>query len=414
MMNELYEAAMKCTKCGFCQSTCTTYMTTRDESYAARGRVQLVRALTEGKIDRSQYYEDYINTCLTCHQCDVACPSGVKGDEIVLMARRELYDKKGFPLIKKVPLQYVLPYRGRKNLAFGSLRTMKSFLPSSFKGIDIKGMPVAGKSFVESTKETHKAEGETKYRVALFVGCMTDYTLHGVAESAIKVLNENGVEVVVPKEQDCCGTPMYTYGDVETARTVATKSLDAINKLNVDYILTLCGSCGGALKKYNESIFKDSPKEYDAEKFSDKVMDLAEFMVDKLELDFKKAGDTPIKVTYHDSCHLARGMGVAKQPREILKNIPGIEYVEMKQADQCCGAAGLFQGTYPELANEITKAKIENIENTGADYVAVECPACLHRIQGGINLNNGSQKVAHISEIVDAAFQKLGKVKLAR
>lgn len=416
LMNELYEEVMKCTKCGFCQCKCITYLTTRDESYVARGRVQLVRALLEGKIDRSEYYKEYIDTCTTCRQCDPACPSGVKGDKVVLMARQDLYNKEGFKgIMKKVPLHYVLPSRGRKNRAFGALRMMKSFLPSSYKGVDVKGMPVASKPFVESTKEVHKPEGEPKYRVALFVGCFTDYTLPKVAEATVRFLQNNGVEVIVPKAQDCCGMPMFTYGDLETARNVASKTVDAVNKLDVDYVITICGSCGGNLKdNLTEFTFKGTSQEEDAKKFSEKVIDINEFLVDKLEIDYNQYGEMPIKVTYHDSCHLARGMGVTSQPRQILKNLPGVEYIEMKDADQCCGAAGLFQGSHPELANDITTAKITNAKNTGADYIAVDCPACLHRIQGAINLDKGTQKVAHISEIVDAAFQRLESLKLAR
>jgi glycolate oxidase iron-sulfur subunit len=121
-----------------------------------------------------------------------------------------------------------------------------------------------------------------------------------------------------------------------------------------------------------------------------------------------------LTVTYHDSCHLARGMGVTKQPRKILQSIPGIKFVEMREADQCCGAAGLFQGLYPEIATKITTNKINNVKKTGADIVAVECPACLHRIQGGINFHKTGQKAVHLVEILDAAYQKVDSLKLAR
>lgn len=413
ILEKIYEALYQCNKCGFCQATCTTYRNVWDEKYTARGRIRLILAVADGDLERTPEYEEAINTCLTCHQCAVTCPSGVKGDELILAARQDLFEKKGLPFIKKIPLQRVLPSRSARNMAFGAFRIFKGIMPSSFKGVDIKGMPVAAKSFTSSTVEVHKPVGETKARVAYFVGCMTDHTLPGVAEAVVKVLNANGVEVVVPKAQNCCGLPMYTYGDLGTAKKLAKENMDVIDKYQVDGVITSCGSCGGMLVKYGE-LFKDDPEAKQAEDFSAKTYDIAEYLIEQIELDTEKLGNLPIKITYHDSCHLARGMNVVKQPRELMKRIPGVELVEMKEADQCCGAAGLFQGLYPELSTQITGNKIQNAKATGAEFVAVDCPACLHRIQGGINQNKTGQKVAHIAEVLAAAYDKNDKLDLVR
>lgn len=413
ILERIYEALYQCNKCGFCQATCTTYRNLWDEKYTARGRIRLILAVADGDLERTAEYEEAINTCLTCHQCAVTCPSGVRGDELVLAARQDLFDKKGLPFIKRIPLQRVLPSRSARNAAFGAFRIFKGLLPSSFKGVDIKGMPVAAKSFTSSTVEVHKPVGEAKARVAYFVGCMTDHTLPGVAEAVVKVLTANGVEVIVPKAQNCCGLPMYTYGDLGTALKLAKENMDVIEKYQIDAIITACGSCGGMLVKYGE-LFEDKPEAERAKAFSDKTYDIAEFLIDKIELDTEKLGNLPIKITYHDSCHLARGMNVVKQPRELMKKIPGVELVEMKEADQCCGAAGLFQGLYPEISTKITGNKISNAKATGAKFVTVDCPACLHRIQGGINQNKTGQKTAHIVEVLAASYDKKDKLELIR
>lgn len=413
ILEQIYEALYQCNKCGYCQATCTTYRNLWDEIYTARGRIRLILAVADGELERTPAYVDAINTCLTCHQCAVTCPSGVKGDDLILAARQDLFEKQGLPLIKKIPLQRVLPYRGRRNMAFTAFRLVKGLLPASFKGIDIKGMPVAAKSFSSTAQEVYKPEGEPKFRVAYFIGCMTDHTLPGVAEAVVQVLVAEGAEVVVPKAQECCGLPMYTYGDVETARGLARKNLALMESLKVDAIITACGSCGGMLKKYEE-IFADQPEASRGASFSAKTYDIVQFLINELKLNSKDLGHLPIKVTYHDSCHLARGMGVTQEPRQLLQLIPGLEFVEMKEADQCCGAAGLLQGLYPDLATKITTSKINNVEKTKAQYVAVDCPACLHRIQGGINLNGSHQQVAHIVEILAAAQKKSAELKLVR
>ena len=414
ILQEVYEALYQCNKCGFCQATCTTYRNLCDETYATRGRIRLILAVADGALERTPAYEEAINTCLTCHYCAITCPSGIKGDELVLAARRDLYEKRGLPLIKKIPLQRVLPYRGRRNMAFAAFRLFRGLLPGTFKGIDVKGMPVARKSFIDSTFELHRAGDQPAGRVAYFVGCMTDHTLPGVAEAVVRVLLANNIEVVVPKKQECCGLPMYTYGDVETAKGLAKKNMEIFRALDVDYVLTGCGSCGGMLRTNYPEIFKGTAEEKAAQEFSARVMDISEYLWDKLQINGQDLGYLPLTVTYHDSCHLARGMGVTKQPRKILQSIPGIKFVEMREADQCCGAAGLFQGLYPEIATKITTNKINNVKKTGADIVAVECPACLHRIQGGINFHKTGQKAVHLVEILDAAYQKVDSLKLAR
>lgn len=413
ILQEIYEALYQCNKCGFCQAACTTYRHLRDETYITRGRLRLILAVADGVLERTPAYEEAINTCLTCHYCAVACPSGIKGDELILAARRDLYETRGFPLIKKVPLQGVLPYRGRRKMAFAALRRLKRFLPAQIKGIDVRGMPVPSQSFLDSTLEVHRVD-KPAGRVAYFVGCMTDHTLPGVAEALVRVLKANNIEVVVPKNQECCGLPMYTYGDIETAKRLAKKNLEIFRALQVDYVLTSCGSCGGMLRANYPKMFAGTAAEKTAQEFSARVMDIAEYLWDKLQIGERDLGHLPLTVTYHDSCHLARGMGVTKQPRRILQSIPGIKFVEMREADQCCGAAGLFQGLYPELATRITQNKINNVKTTGADVVVVECPACLHRIQGGLNINQTGQKVVHLVEIVDAAYRRTGRLEPVR
>ncbi|MCL4515750.1 MAG: heterodisulfide reductase-related iron-sulfur binding cluster [Firmicutes bacterium] len=235
---------------------------------------------------------------------------------------------------------------------------------------------------------------------------MIDNTLPEIGKAVVEVLERNGRKVILPREQQCCGTPMYISGDLQTARQVARANVELFNRLDVEAIVVACASCGLALKKEYREFFKDEPAFLpQVEAFSARVRDISEYLVEQALVDPAELGRLPARVTYHDPCHLVRGQGVAAQPRSLLKAIPGVDFVEMAEADRCCGAGGMFQAFYPEIAGPITRRKLGNIAATQAEYVVTGCPACLQRIQGGLDLARMPQKGIHIVELLNMAHQ---------
>ncbi|MCL4535927.1 MAG: (Fe-S)-binding protein [Bacteroidetes bacterium] len=403
---ELYDRAILCNKCGFCQATCPTYKALRDESACARGRIHAIKEMAAGKQEMTDLYKRTLERCTLCMACAAACPSGIRPDKMILDARCNLVEKKGVQLAKGIALHYVLPSDLVKNLAFGALSIGQRVAPwfpwNNFapKGIDARHFPTTLKPLHRRLPEVSRA-ANPRGRVAFYAGCMIDNSLPDVGEAIVRVLNRNGYDVVYPKHTSCCGTPMLTSGDLKAANVVMDQNLNALADLDVEAIITGCATCGESLKEYGER-YARLPQAEKARALSAKVKDFTEFLVDKV--DPSELGEVPATVTYHDPCHLVRGQNILAQPRQLIKSVPGVVFKEMVDFDRCCGAGGLFQVFYPEVAWEITSQKLTNIRNTGADTVVTVCPACIQRIQGGINIEEMPQKVLHIAELLDRAY----------
>jgi glycolate oxidase iron-sulfur subunit len=406
-LEELLDAAMRCNKCGFCQATCPTYKSLRDESACARGRIRSIKAVALGEHEMTDLYKRNLERCTLCMACSVACPSGVQPDKIIFDARANLVAKKGVPLAKGIALHQVLPSNLMKNLGFGALNIGQKIAPwfpwNRFapKGIDVAGFPTAITPLRRRVPEVNPAVGAAKGRVAFFAGCMIDNSLPEVGQAIVRVLNRAGYDVVMPKNLNCCGTPMIISGDLPGAESVMKQNIEALNNLKVDAIITGCATCGEALKEYAER-FASSPQADKAKSVSAKVKDFTEFLVDKV--DPASLGEVRAVVTYHDPCHLVRGQKISEQPRQLIKSIPGVTYKEMVEFDRCCGAGGLFQVFYDEVAWDITQRKLDNIANTKADIVVTVCPACIQRIQGGLHIKGMPQQVLHIAQLLDQAY----------
>lgn len=411
---ELYEQIIKCNKCGFCQATCRAYKEVLDESYCARGRVRLIKAVMDGQLEISEKYAEIIESCIQCLECAFTCPSGVGPDKIILAARQELVRRRGLPLPKRIALRHLFPHKGRLRVAFKGLRLAQKYLLNwlpgftGFRGVDVRRFPV-GDHPLEIQVPARIPVEKPGYRVAFFYGCMINNTLPEVGQAVIRVLKRNDIEVLIPQEQVCCGTPMYVAGEVETARRLARQNLRVFGDLDVDAIITACGSCGTALKKeYPELLRNETEGAQRIKDFSSKIYDISEFLVDRVGLDGAPMGPVQKVVTYHDPCHLNRGQGVSRQPRSILRSIPGLVLVEMAEADRCCGGAGLHQVAFPEISIPTSQRKAGNIARTGAQAVVTGCPACIQRIQGTINLSGMKQKVLHPIQLLDEAYAAAG------
>lgn len=414
LLADVYEMLNTCNKCGSCHTACKTYKVDGAETRVARGRVQLIKAVADGNLDPNDpVYEDAIMSCLVCGECALACPSGVHANELVMVARRDLKLRKGIhPFAKSFALK-TLADPQKLDRGFKLFRGMgKSTLEKIdgmefFRGIDIKNMPVAKKAFLEQVPERITV-AHPKHKVAFYVGCFLNQSLDGTAHSVVKVLTKNDSDVIIPKDQVCCGLPQYAYGDYETAKVNARKTIKTFldNNRDAEVVLTACGSCASMLKEEYLKLFADEPAFLPKVKeFSDKVVEFSQYMaqigVDKSQLH----NSIPTKVTYHDPCHMVRGLHITEQPRQMLKILPRVEFVEMNEANRCCGASGLVQAFYHEISTKITREKTSNIKDTEADVVATTCPACMLRLQSGISLAGQDTKSMHVADLMAQAYQ---------
>jgi len=348
--------------------------------------------------------------CLACNGCVDHCPPGVLTDEIILKARAELVKQEGQPWIQSLIFHKLLSNPSRlKNSAqlLGWLQA--SGLRAAARGLGLtKLMGDAGKAerilpqlprWQHMTWASSRLE-RPRYRVAYFVGCATAYLTPQVAQAAIRVLNKHRVEVVVP-DFVCCGMPPYSYGDMETALSLARKNTDLAHSLEVDAIITTCATCGSLLKRY-PSLLAEDP-DYSAQALASRVRDISEFLMD-IGL-IPEMGTLKHRVTYHDPCHLGRFQKVTSQPRQILQSIPGVEFVEMAESNMCCGAAGSYSLGHYDLSMKVLARKMENVAKTGADLLVTSCPACSLQLAHGLREHGLKVGLNELVELLDRAYR---------
>lgn len=405
---ELKKKIRECNRCGFCQDVCPTYRYTKNEAAVARGRVRLARLISEGKYKWGEEDEitEHIKTCLLCRACVVNCPSSVITDEIMMKAREEINFAKGFNLFHKLLYRGFLSHQERLKVAgtlarfydrsgarwivrnsgvlntFRKLKNMENILPMGLK------LPLRSQ-LPEILKQVNKP----KFRIGYFAGCATNTFFSDIGKAALLYLQHRGCQVEVPEIQ-CCGGPHKSAGDMEEAKRLAKENIVTFLKGDYDYIISDCATCGSTLKEYEE-LFKNDPQMKEkAQQFSEKILDLNKFIADYLPPDEDlKALDK--KVTYHDPCHLVRGLEVTAEPRELLKRIPGVEFREMREADWCCGGAGSYCFTQQEMSAKILEGKIDNFIETGAEILATSCPACTMQLSAGLRKKSVKAKVKH-------------------
>lgn len=419
--SEDYSEVLRCNRCGFCQNVCPTYTNSQSESQVARGRIRLVRLLTENKYDwrDDKGISDKVDDCLLCRACVVNCPASVETDEIMLAARRDFLKVKGLSLFQRLVYRGALSHRerldrtsflmrlyeksGLRNILYGEtlrkaldkLVYFDSFLPAGLEAPARAQLP-----------EIIRPEGEPKMKVAFFVGCASNVFGARTVRVLAEYLAKRGVEVHLPKVA-CCGEPHRTTGDTEEVKRLASKNIDLMFKEDFDYIISDCSTCTHALAHYDKFIGEDSLEAERIRPMLNKVMDVNTLVAEHLGFDKDKLKALPeTEVTYHDSCHAVRGLGVKAAPREILKSIPGINLVEMKGADSCCGGAGSYGFSHPEMSGRIAASKIENIKESGAGLLSTSCPACTLQLGAGLRRAGLDIDVVHPVELLARATDR--------
>jgi glycolate oxidase iron-sulfur subunit len=412
---DVYEEVSKCNRCGFCQAHCPIFAITGVETNVARGHNAHVRGLAEEKMEISPDFKDPLFECLLCKACVANCFPAVRTDKAVVAGRAEYMRRVGQPKVMKLLFHNLLPDPQKmgkyvrllalgKNTGLSKLARAMGIL--SWFGKDMakaEGLidKIPTPFFRERVHKLRLAPVKMKTEVAYFVGCGFNYVLPHVSESTVAVLVDQGARVTIA-DNCCCGLPAYGYGDVEAARNMARKNIEALEKLKSDVIVTECGSCSAFLKEYPELFGEDATWKKRAEEIAKKVKAFSEFMVTQVG-ELKANGLAGKKVTYHDPCHMSRYQNITKQPRELIKKIQGLTYAEMPEADRCCGAAGSYNIMHYEQSMKVLERKMELLKKTGADILTTECPGCVIQLSYGVRKAGLPTKVLHISELIKHA-----------
>ena len=411
-----------CTHCGLCLPTCPTYRELGLETDSPRGRLYLMGSAfrTEDATPLSEEWAEYIYRCLDCRACETACPSGVHFGELLEQARAiyELNAKRSasYRFWSDLVFKAILPNKERLDLIFelmwlyqrlgirwlvqktgilkwlGQLGQMESLLPK-----------IPQPRLKYTIQDITPAKGTTRYRVGFIPGCIMNQVFTETNLSTIRVLAENGCEVITPRKQTCCGALHLHNGLRDFATSLAKRNIDAFANEGLDAIVINSAGCGAALKEYGVLLEGDAAYAEKAAEFSHKMRDISEFLAE-IEM-IPPTGEIPLRVTYDEPCHLLHGQSVKLQPRQILKAIPGIELIELTEAEWCCGSAGIYNITQPELSQEILERKMAHIAETKADIVATGNPGCLLQIQLGIQKHGLPMKVMHPINLLDLAYQ---------
>jgi glycolate oxidase iron-sulfur subunit len=413
MGNENNKLYLDCIHCGLCLSSCPTYRVLGSEMDSPRGRIYLMRAFDEGRAKITDSFVDHMSRCLDCRACETACPSGVHFGHMMEEMRGKIVEERSAHWLSRLILNHVFPYPRRfhfasRMLQFYRLSGFQSLLRATgLLRLFAPRMAAAEALMPEIKMEKgvsldtfYKAEGRKQGTVAFFAGCVMNSMLGSINRSSVRLLTAAGYDVVVPGEQICCGALANHAGLRETAKEMARKNIAAFPTEHLDAIIINAAGCGAMLKEY--PLLIDGAKA-----FSSKVKDIAEFLASTSIFERLK---TPLegRVGYDDPCHLIHGQRIRTEPRTLLKAIPGIQFVEVEGADQCCGSAGIYNITQNELSMEILDRKMEKIEKAHIDILATGNPGCMFQFKYGAKKLGMNLQVAHPVELL---ARSLGDVK---
>jgi glycolate oxidase iron-sulfur subunit len=404
------ESLYNCIKCGLCLAACPVYKHLLEETAAPRGKIQLLKALQHQKVAPSRYLEEIASRCLLCHSCAAVCPSGMETGHLIAALRTEMRNAFGLEWKKKLAFRYLLSEKGHLGLALQGARVLRPLLPPKTKlaGSAISGFPsIPPKALHDQVPERIRPSGSViRTTVAFFPGCMIDYIYPEIGLSLISLLNSLGVEVILPQDLVCCGTPLLISGEHEILAQNLRHNLARLSSLQVEAIVTACASCGHTLKKEYAYLLRELGEEDSlALEVGAKVQDISQFLMGREEEIRELLGPLSLCLTYHDPCHLAKGQGVRAEPRALLRSIPEMSFLEMAEADACCGGGGSFQFYFPEISRPIVGAKVENIRRTKAQVVATGCPACILRLESILERDLSQMEVLHTVQVLERSMR---------
>jgi len=441
MMKAEQARLLACVHCGFCLTACPTYNRLGDEADSPRGRLHLMRAVAESRLEPSApAFRAHIDRCLGCRACEPVCPSGVQYGYLVERARTAAVQAGGRdPLGRLLLLAFgsrlparVVGWGGRLLRAGGLAALLRRLLPRgagrlrfglamlaatrSWSGLRaLPGVPAGadaaagqipggrvtgcGRSFLPAAAEARPP------RVAMLQGCVQEALYARVNRATERVLRAAGCELVAVPGQECCGALHAHSGALGGAHELARANILAFERAGIDHVVVNAAGCGAMMKEYGEQLGEDPEWSERAHAFARKVRDLNELL---LELELPPGGAVDLKVTYDAPCHLHHAQRITRAPVELVGRIPGVRYVALRQADECCGGAGIYGVTHPELGGRILADKIDAVLETGADVVVTPNPGCMMQIGAGLLQRGSAVRVLHPIELLDESFRRAG------
>ncbi len=413
-----YERFLDCVHCGLCTSACPTYVELGNENDGPRGRIYLMRGVTDGRLELNHQVRRHLELCLDCRACETACPSGVQYGRLIepfrVAMERSGEDRKTGDWFHRWILFGLLPYPARLRRALAPARFAQRLrldqlarglgvlrlLPPRLRGLVDMLPPRSPK--LPPLPKVLPAIGRRRARVALFTGCIGEVMFGATNWATARVLQQNGCDVLVPRDQACCGAIHFHAGASGPARDLADANSAAFNALDVDAVIVNVAGCGSMLKDYGHHW----PDEGQAQRarLAAKVQDVHEFL-DELGL-VPPEGPLPLAATYHDACHLVHAQKISQPPRRLLAQIPELQLRELAESELCCGAAGTYNLTEPEMAGRLSRRKLANIRTTGARVVIAANAGCILQIARQARAEGERLAVHHPMELLDWSYQR--------
>jgi len=441
-----------CVHCGLCLSSCPTYRETGLEMASPRGRIYLMKAVDEGRIGLdSEVFQEQMSLCLNCRACEAVCPSGVQYGSILEASRAQIEQAKAAGLLRPEadappPPANNLPetpptatpgltprplwQRALRGVVFGALfkqmglfrlfsGSMKLYQKSGAQWVARRSgilkllglaetetmLPPISQRFAVPRGQIYPAIGERRASVALLTGCIMSTAFAEVHEATIRVLQRNGCEVILPPEQGCCGALHTHGGDLDGGRELARRNIAAFEGLGVDAVIVNAAGCGSTMKEYGHLLHDDAGWRERGEAFAHKVKDVHEFLAG-LGLRREGLGQLDVSVTYQEPCHLAHAQRISLQPRALMEAIPGLALKEMHESALCCGSAGIYNVTQPEMALALGARKVDNALATGAQVIATGNPGCALQLAGELRRRGEDVQVRYIVELLDESYRR--------
>jgi glycolate oxidase iron-sulfur subunit len=414
------EGVNQCVHCGLCLAYCPTFSELGTEMDSPRGRIFLVKSLAEGRMTMSDSTVRHLSLCLDCRACETVCPAGVPYGRLIEAAKAEIERQRpggpirrifrwlNFGLLLGHPRLLALAASGARLYQASGLQGLARRsglirrLPGTLSAWDALLPTVPSKADRAAPPRFTPAEGPRRARVALLTGCVQSVIFGAHNRATVRVLAKNGCDVVVPAEQGCCGALNAHGGDHARALAMARSTIDAFEAAGVEAVIVNTSGCGAHMKAYGHLLADDPAYAERAGRFAASVKDLAEFLaVEPLR---GPLAPVPLTCTYHDPCHVVHGQKIKSEPRQLLAQIPGLKLVELAESDWCCGSAGIYNLTQPEMATRLLHRKVGHVLATKAEAVVTANPGCILQIQAGLGAHDAKIDVLHLVEVLDRAY----------
>jgi len=416
-----YDQSLACIHCGLCLASCPTYLETGNENDSPRGRIYLMRAVQDGRLPLGDTAVRHIDLCLGCRACEAVCPSGVPYGELLEHTRDHIekhYRRSTFQnFLRRVAIEKVFPFPRRMKLALLPVKVLRALRAEKLLPLFARDALslVPDEATQVELPEFSQAPASSRGRVGFVSGCVMSVLFGETNANSVRLLNRVGWEVVTPRAQVCCGALYAHGGNLACARDCARRNIEVFERHDLDAIIINAAGCGSTLKEYGV-LLRDDPTWADrGRKFSAKIKDLTEWLVQAgfrvPSSEFRVGTDSALrtphsapKVTYHDACHLAHPQRIIKQPRDLVRAVAGNNYVELAESDVCCGSAGSYNLTEPEMAERLQRRKVENILKTGAQIIVTTNPGCILQVRAGLKKAGANIEVLHIADFLARAL----------